>query len=159
MEGWWESIANAKKWLNRSTKETKGEEKGGWMKGCWIHRERESGWEVVSQGRERGEKERERGWGCCFKISMDECVYPLGRGPVGSLCLSFHSFMSRSEGEVKATVFVCVWGGGGGAIMLFSSLNASFFHPLPHFPFSFVLSISFFRLPPIFLLPLYFCSM
>lgn len=61
-----------------------------------------------------GEKkiEQAKGEGCCFKISTAECVFPsLGRGPIGSPCLSLHSFMPRSEGEVKGTelfVGVCV---------------------------------------------------
>lgn len=63
--------------------------------------------------RARGEKiEQAKGEGCCFKISTAECVFPsLGRGPIGSPCLSLHSFMPCSEGEVKGTelfVGVCV---------------------------------------------------
>lgn len=88
-------------------------------------------------GRERMGEESGAGkkeGGCCFKISTDECIHPtsLGRKPIGSTCLSLHSFMPRSEGEVKgAKLLVCVlWASGAScgnegnlkiSVVLFSS--------------------------------------
>lgn len=39
--------------------------------------------------------------GCCFKISMDECISCLWGGLPLALCLSLHSFMPHFKGEVK----------------------------------------------------------
>lgn len=105
---------------------------GGW----------ESGWGKMEGGRMEN---KQKGGGCCFKISPDECVSPLwGRGSIGSLSVTPLVYASlRGRSKVRWVACVHVLGVevktrtiGKRTVKLFLSLNESPFLSLGCFSFS-----------------------